>query len=214
MIDQAKKARSRVCPKCNSENRIGVVFCESCGTPMTTSARKAAATRAVPEDVVEKFEQLNDNLRASKTINVRKSMEKPHEILREGASKQSLPPEINAGTALFKTGYYLALFVKGMDYPLEIDPPEETMLVFGRNDPDDYYEPEIDLIPYDGYSNGISRRHAAIKLKRRRIELTDLKSSNGTYLNGERIEPGVPMQIRDGDQIRMGGLKMVVHFRV
>lgn len=207
MINHTSKSRSRICPKCNSENRAGVVFCEVCGTPMTTSARKAAATRAVPEDVVERLTQLNKNLNVAETFNVQQDQQEDYKA-------RPRVEEVVPGTALFKAGYFLALIVTGSSRPLEIEPPEETMLVFGRNDPDDYYEPEIDLIPYDGYANGISRRHAAIKLKRRRIELIDLKSSNGTFLNGERIEAGVPMQVRDGDEIRMGALKMIAHFRI
>ena len=48
----------------------------------------------------------------------------------------------------------------------------------------------------------ISREHAAIRRQGWRIILEDLGSTNGTFLNKERISN--PMQLRDGDQIKIG----------
>jgi signal transduction histidine kinase/CheY-like chemotaxis protein len=47
----------------------------------------------------------------------------------------------------------------------------------------------------------LSRRHAEIRRTERGIELKDLKSSNGTFVNGVRIEHTV---IHAGDKIRLG----------
>ena len=48
----------------------------------------------------------------------------------------------------------------------------------------------------------ISREHAAIRREGWRIILEDLGSTNGTFLNKERIRS--PMQLRDGDRIKIG----------
>lgn len=48
----------------------------------------------------------------------------------------------------------------------------------------------------------ISREHAVIRREGWRIILEDLGSTNGTFLNKERISR--PMQLRDGDQIKIG----------
>ncbi len=48
----------------------------------------------------------------------------------------------------------------------------------------------------------ISREHAAIRRDGWRIILEDLGSTNGTFLNKERLSG--PMQLRDGDQIKIG----------
>ncbi len=54
-----------------------------------------------------------------------------------------------------------------------------------------------------------SREHAHVRREGRRIFLEDQNSTNGTYLNGERIQGGVPL--RDGDKITIGGLHFEFH---
>jgi diguanylate cyclase (GGDEF)-like protein len=58
---------------------------------------------------------------------------------------------------------------------------------------------------------GISRRHAEIVHEDNEIVIHDLKSTNGTYCNGERIERHV---LHDGDKIQVGSttiLKFTFH---
>ena len=47
----------------------------------------------------------------------------------------------------------------------------------------------------------MSRRHAAIRVEDMRFELSDLKSTNGVFVNGKRIEKSF---LRDNDVIRLG----------
>lgn len=49
----------------------------------------------------------------------------------------------------------------------------------------------------------VSRRHAQIKPTGRGWSIEDLRSANGTYLNGKRLER--PTRLKHGDQIRLGG---------
>lgn len=56
--------------------------------------------------------------------------------------------------------------------------------------------------------NDISRRHARILVREGRFILLDLKSENGTYLNGERV--GSPQVIQPGDQIAIGDYEMTI----
>ncbi|HRQ40235.1 MAG TPA: FHA domain-containing protein [Chloroflexota bacterium] len=51
-------------------------------------------------------------------------------------------------------------------------------------------------------STRVSREHARVMRQGWRALLEDLGSTNGTFLNGERIHG--PMQLRDGDQIKVG----------
>lgn len=67
--------------------------------------------------------------------------------------------------------------------------------------------PDIDLSAYDGYKNGVSRVHASIQIAVRRINVVDLGSSNGTYLNGRRLTPQVPYALNDGDILVLGKLE-------
>lgn len=54
-----------------------------------------------------------------------------------------------------------------------------------------------------------SRRHAEIRPSNGHWVLTDLKSSNGTYLNGQRVLQ--PAKLKHGDQIKIGATLLVFH---
>jgi pSer/pThr/pTyr-binding forkhead associated (FHA) protein len=51
--------------------------------------------------------------------------------------------------------------------------------------------PDVDLSPYEAYAQGVSRLHAVLKLNNQRVFITDLGSSNGTRVNGQKIMPNV-----------------------
>jgi diguanylate cyclase (GGDEF)-like protein len=53
-------------------------------------------------------------------------------------------------------------------------------------------------------SSKVSRRHASVQRVLGRYTLADLGSTNGTYLNGKRIEKA--QQLNDGDKIKVGEL--------
>lgn len=50
----------------------------------------------------------------------------------------------------------------------------------------------------------VSRSHAHLIRTRRGVYLQDDNSSVGTFLNGERLQAGVPVQLRNGDIIQLG----------
>ncbi len=58
-------------------------------------------------------------------------------------------------------------------------------------------------------SKRVSREHACVRREGWRAILEDLGSANGTFLNGERLSE--PMQLRDGDQIKVGDVQFVFH---
>ncbi|MBI2339478.1 MAG: FHA domain-containing protein [Deltaproteobacteria bacterium] len=52
----------------------------------------------------------------------------------------------------------------------------------------------------------VSRQHAAINKYKDQYIIIDLKSSNGVYVNGRKVDEHVLME---GDQISVGGYKFV-----
>jgi predicted component of type VI protein secretion system len=50
----------------------------------------------------------------------------------------------------------------------------------------------------------VSRRHAEIQISNGDILISDLGSTNGTFVNGERIDQ--PRSLRDGDEVRIGAV--------
>lgn len=75
-------------------------------------------------------------------------------------------------------------------------PLESTVLTLGRG-------LSNDIILED---TRVSRHHAQLRYKSRRFWLTDLGSTNGTYINGERI---LEEALRDGDVVSLGGLELI-----
>jgi len=76
---------------------------------------------------------------------------------------------------------------------------EQAMTRLGRG-----LENEIVIV-----SKRASREHAHIRRDGRRTFLDDLGSTNGTFLNGERVLGSV--QLRDGDQISIGEIMFIFH---
>jgi hypothetical protein len=73
--------------------------------------------------------------------------------------------------------------------------------------------PDVDLSPYEGYAQGVSRLHAALKTNNNRVFITDLGSSNGTRVNGQKIMPNVDYPLNHGDVVALGKFKIQVLVR-
>jgi hypothetical protein len=102
-----------------------------------------------------------------------------------------------------------------MDSGLSVTIEPKQEMILGRRDPATGAQPDIDLTPYAGYRMGVSRRHAAIRRSSdTHLDLWDLGSSNGTYLNGNKLVSYRPNRLHDGDEIRLGQMVMRIFFEV
>jgi len=70
--------------------------------------------------------------------------------------------------------------------------------------------PDIDLTPYKAYASGVSRLHAVLRHEGEKMLVRDLGSSNGTYVNGKRLQENVDMFISHGDILSLGKLKLQI----
>jgi serine/threonine-protein kinase len=70
--------------------------------------------------------------------------------------------------------------------------------------------PDIDLTPFKAYEWGISRLHAKIYIGEDDVRVTDLGSSNGTWVNGEKLPPNVPHSLKHGEIFFLGKLRIQV----
>jgi len=86
--------------------------------------------------------------------------------------------------------------LQGPDKGREFAISKEDSLLIGR---------ASTRIPLSDFT--VSRRHAEIRPSQGGWFLEDLKSANGTYLNGKRVER--PVRLKRGDQIRVGGTVFV-----
>ncbi|GAB3269744.1 FhaA domain-containing protein [Kineosporia babensis] len=87
-----------------------------------------------------------------------------------------------------------ALVVDGRVYPITA-----AVTVIGRGT-------EADVIVDD---IGVSRRHAEVRVEGGRLVAADLGSTNGTFVDGERIDTA---EVVDGSQIKIGRSTLVVRF--
>ena len=89
--------------------------------------------------------------------------------------------------------------------------PGRTEVVVGREDPVSNVFPEIDLTDHGGDEGGVSRRHARIFIHGTQVFVEDLNSTNYTYINQQRLTPGQPHPLDDGDELRFGRVKLVYY---
>ena len=73
-------------------------------------------------------------------------------------------------------------------------------------------KPLVDLTEYNAFDYGISRTHALIQKTRDGYQITDLNSTNGTWLENQRLVPQTPAPLESGDRIRLGRLHILVFY--
>ena len=95
--------------------------------------------------------------------------------------------------------------------PVTVSPSKRV--VFGRSDNNSTVKPDVDFTPYGAVEKGVSRQHAALEVNEDTLMLLDVGSSNGTYLNGQRLLPNQPRVLRDGDEVRLGKLVAHIYFK-
>jgi len=68
--------------------------------------------------------------------------------------------------------------------------------------------PDIDLTGYRAYECGVSRLHAVLKRNKGKVTIMDLGSSNGTYVDGIRLQPEDEFPLSHGSIVSLGKLKI------
>jgi pSer/pThr/pTyr-binding forkhead associated (FHA) protein len=66
-----------------------------------------------------------------------------------------------------------------------------------------------ELVLPDGY---ISGRHCRFEVSEGELSVTDLGSTNGSFVNGERLERDVERSLKPQDQLRLGQTELTVEF--
>jgi CRP-like cAMP-binding protein len=98
--------------------------------------------------------------------------------------------------------------LSGMEFPLSAG-PETTV---GRKDPVTGIYPDVDLSPLDS-QRSVSRRHAKIYRRHKKFFVgEEIGTMNATFLNGNRLETGIPSEVVSGDELRFG--VVVTRFQV
>ncbi|MBI5667054.1 MAG: FHA domain-containing protein [Chloroflexi bacterium] len=139
------------------------------------------------------------------------------DLLKRAATRGLEDPDFEEGEARWGTAHFssrmnLLIYVRDVDQPFVFDANAVEELLLGRFDPDTNTSPDIDLQEYGGADKGVSRKHALIVRREGSLNIMDLGSYNGTYLNGQRLVAHQPRILRDGDDLRLGHLVLHIKF--
>ena len=85
--------------------------------------------------------------------------------------------------------------------------PREREVTVGRRDPANNVHPDVDLTAIDPQIS-TSRRHARIWRRASAFYIQDEETTNGTRVNEQRISTERPIEIRHGDEITFGAVRM------
>jgi pSer/pThr/pTyr-binding forkhead associated (FHA) protein len=128
------------------------------------------------------------------------------------------PPPLDAaemnklgGTGRFNEGGTIYLSIERVNSPITRY-VRKVPIILGRQETGGLKREDVDLEPYRARERGVSRRHARIYAAEGQLYIEDLKSSNGTLLNGEALDPLTPYRLRDGDELVLGRMMVWINF--
>lgn len=124
---------------------------------------------------------------------------------RENATKELEAP-VEGGEQRF-----VILIIRGIVERLVVH--DRFSMVLGRRVTGDMQQPDFDLGPFDGLARGVSRIHARLHMVRGVLHVSDLGSTNGTFLADERLPANVPIPLEKGTQLMLGSLPIRVLYR-
>jgi hypothetical protein len=172
------------CPNCRHDEIFGALFCSECG------ARLVAVDLPTTQNI-------SHGSTESLTFQVR-----PKSPPVSVSAPEPAPAHAEATVSLHLVESGQILNLSG-----------QSEYSIGRAAEGQFILPDVDLSNYQAYAQGVSRLHAALKINNQRIYITDLGSSNGTRVNGQKIVPNVDFPLNHGDVIALGKFKIQVLFR-
>lgn len=188
------------CPTCNTPNEAGAAFCDQCGAslaaliaaavPAPAAAAGAGSTGSCP--VCGAATMSGDAF--CEECGAALGVPAPAPVTTAAA------PVTPTVAAVPHTVRAQILIGNGQSVELSGKPS----YLIGREDQVSGIYPDVDTTRSDGDAAGVSRRHAEIVQLSDLWFLQDLNSTNGTYINNQRVAPHSRQPLRSGDQIRLG----------
>jgi serine/threonine protein kinase len=132
-------------------------------------------------------------------------------IVRPGSER--LPAAADAPSAYPGDGRDISIMLTAASgHTLQLRGKSEYTL--GRSEPNRPAVPDVDLAELHGIDMGVSRKHGRLHFERGRLHYTDLKSTNGSRINGALLYAEIPVMLEDGDELCLGKLVFRVYFGV
>lgn len=114
------------------------------------------------------------------------------------------------GRYMSEEGIIILHFLEDDD-PMALQITDRTVL--GRIAGDFDGESYVSLEEFGADEMGVSRQHALFRREGYELFLSDLESTNHTYLNGQRLQDGNEYAVSDGDEVTLGRLTFRVFFK-
>lgn len=192
---------------------------ETVDKPKPTSSLSDAplpeAEVKAPEKDTVKFDDAQKKSRQTNTFDPTKEtaiLSRDNPLLRRALNHQSDDDENQLqGTTTLGEKREVILLIRGMAERVVMQ--EGIIYKLGRFELGLSAPDEIDLTPYGAMDRGVSRVHAQLHLENDRLYITDLSSTNGTYVSGNKVEPNTPTALRKGDELLLGRLQVQILFR-
>lgn len=201
------------CAQCGVVLEPGGNFCDNCGAAVQTGGRISRDFSA-PGDVPFTPEGALFQPPAYA------SSQPPYSSQLAFAHTQVMPPDwggVPPQQAAVSPSYSPAiparLVVQGSHFPLPFTAGKTEWFV-GRADPLEGIFPDIDLTNHGGDELGVSRRHARIYMQGGQFYVVDLRSTNHTFVNQQRLLPDTPQLLNHGDELRFGRVKLNFYLTV
>ncbi len=181
-----------------------------------TNARLLRIDRAAFNDVLAQNVEIAVRIMRKLTARLRRSEQRAaeaFEALEEFRRRLSARADARVGAPATPTAPPAAPGVttllhpaSGTRFPLE----GQAEFLVGRPDPVTGINPEINLGPLD-VTRSLSRRHAKVVAVAGGFQLReDVGTTNGTFVNGQRLRTGEPVALKAGDKIRFGSVEVEV----
>ena len=171
------------CPRCGSPVEATDIFCDNCGQALSPGQGFPSPAQIPAADL-------------SAASMAKSAVEQP----RTPEPVVPVVPVANPRLIVPATGATLTLDSARNEY------------LIGREDPISNVYPDVNLVPYGGEEGGVSRRHAQIVRRGGEYAIEDLNSVNYTFVNRQKVLPGMAQPLQDGDEIRLG--RVVLQFRL
>ena len=223
-----------ICPFCHFENEDGALFCEQCKSDLTgvdSAPAIPVAAEAPPLPVEEAIEEAIPFAMADAIEIVE---EVPSFPMAEMAVEEMPPlpiaeamPEIPVAEVAPAPIAALPVASPVSDDPYFVSDSANPRLFVVRGQKPKVEFPILGGLNFVGRADDkpvdidledqenpervwASRQHAVIEFEDNKITIEDLNSSNGTFLNRNKIYPGQKMPLKANDMVQIGNIQMKV----
>ena len=132
------------------------------------------------------------------------------EHISVGTAKLDDDTEYQAGSSDLSDESIIFLHFQEVPDPVTIQISEKLILGRSGNPGDSIY---LNLDSYGAAELGVSRQHAMLTRDGSKVFITDLGSTNHTFLNGERLVENTAHLLHDGDNVRLGHMDVRMFFK-